>query len=255
MADPVWGQLVKAQDNDQTIDQAIAAAIAAHETDPDAHTGAGESLETHKSQEVVDHPQGSILADKFSFTELIAEAGFETLDNWNTKVNATLENWPGVRINYNWAGPTAGTLASEPTAPADFFDDTKDTLFQVTMFLYEDTDVSAYAGIMDYINANNLIGFGFAIVNGIVKGFCGTGAGPTFTADLSINAEEIHIYRAIYSYANNTVKFYIDGVLKATITDARTYFDMSTKITFKYIETAEVDGFMQMYDVTVAREI
>lgn len=66
MADPVWGQLAKAQDNPETIEGAIVRLIAEHEADAGAHTGTGESLETHKTQETVDHPVGSIVADKES---------------------------------------------------------------------------------------------------------------------------------------------------------------------------------------------
>jgi len=44
MAEPVWGLLPKAQDDAETIEQAIARLIAEHETDSGAHTGIGESI-------------------------------------------------------------------------------------------------------------------------------------------------------------------------------------------------------------------
>ena len=64
MAESVWGQLAKAQDDPETIEEAIARLIAEHETNAGAHTGAGEALETHKTQVIVDHPAGSIVEDK-----------------------------------------------------------------------------------------------------------------------------------------------------------------------------------------------
>lgn len=66
MSTETWGNLPKALDDATTIDQAIAAAIAAHEADSEAHLGAGESLETHRANEVLDHPSDSVVADKFS---------------------------------------------------------------------------------------------------------------------------------------------------------------------------------------------
>ena len=63
---PLWGSLEKAQDDAQTIEQAIDAAIIEHENDPTAHLGAGESLQSHKSEEIIDHPALSIVPDKFS---------------------------------------------------------------------------------------------------------------------------------------------------------------------------------------------
>ena len=56
MTDAIWGNLQKSLDDPQTIDQAIAAAIAAHEQDPTAHLGDGESLQQHKSNDIIDHP-------------------------------------------------------------------------------------------------------------------------------------------------------------------------------------------------------
>lgn len=80
MADPVWGLLPKAQDDPQLITEAIAAAIAAHESDPDAHLGEGESLEMHRQNEVIDHPAGSIVGDKISFNEYVLSTPFFTPD-------------------------------------------------------------------------------------------------------------------------------------------------------------------------------
>lgn len=61
-----WGSLPKDQENPQLISEAISEAIIAHEQDPTAHLGAGESLEQHKTNEVIDHPALSVVADKFS---------------------------------------------------------------------------------------------------------------------------------------------------------------------------------------------
>lgn len=61
---PLWAQLEKAQDNNQTIEQAIAAAIVAHEQDPTAHLGEGESLQAHKHDPIIDHPAQSVVLDK-----------------------------------------------------------------------------------------------------------------------------------------------------------------------------------------------
>lgn len=63
---PTWGSSPKSQEDATTIDEAIAIAIAEHESDPIAHLGAGESLEQHKTNEVIDHPALSIVADKMS---------------------------------------------------------------------------------------------------------------------------------------------------------------------------------------------
>lgn len=64
MADPTWDALAKNQIDPELISEYVAAAIVAHESDPEAHLGAGESLEQHKTNDVIDHPAESILNDK-----------------------------------------------------------------------------------------------------------------------------------------------------------------------------------------------
>lgn len=85
MADPVWGLLAKSQDDSETIEEAIVRLIGEHETDAGAHTGAGESLETHKTQDTIDHKADSIVPDKLSQVEVFLQTLFESLDSWQTQ--------------------------------------------------------------------------------------------------------------------------------------------------------------------------
>ena len=71
MALPLWGLLSKAQDDAQTINEAIASAIVAHEEDPTAHLGVGESLQEHKHDEVIDHPAESVVQDKLTSDSIV----------------------------------------------------------------------------------------------------------------------------------------------------------------------------------------
>lgn len=89
--DNVWGLLPKAQDDPTTVDDEISAAIAAHNSDPDAHTAAGAALDLHRVNEVIDHPAGSIVQDKFvtaplSFTTSKAFTTFETAGRFSSAV-------------------------------------------------------------------------------------------------------------------------------------------------------------------------
>jgi len=71
MSTEVWGNLPKSQDDPELIEGAINRLISAHEADPDAHLGPGESLETHRQNEVLDHPAQSVLADKFNSYNMV----------------------------------------------------------------------------------------------------------------------------------------------------------------------------------------
>lgn len=64
MAITTWENLPKNPLDPTVISEAISDGIAAHEADPEAHLGAGESLETHRDNEVLDHPAESVVNDK-----------------------------------------------------------------------------------------------------------------------------------------------------------------------------------------------
>lgn len=66
MSTDIWGALPKAQDDSTTIDQAIATAILNHDNDSDAHLENGQSLQSHRASEIIDHEAESIVNDKIA---------------------------------------------------------------------------------------------------------------------------------------------------------------------------------------------
>lgn len=257
MAEPVWGMLQKALDDNQTIAQAIAAAIAVHEADPDAHTGAGESLETHKSQETVDHPAGSVLADKVSSKELLAFTGFDSLDGWSVFGNVTLEGFSFVELHETQGETDLSRLYSQFLADTDFFKTTQDAMIQSVFYLNNPEFEKIYFLFGQYVSDSNISGFGFRIIDAEVKGVFGFGANINLTADLNINPALIHIYRAEYIASSQQVKFYIDGVLKATL-NAPTGWDSISEPYIEYYagyNEAGADYYLRIYNLYFGKEI
>ncbi len=66
MSVDTWGLLPKAQDNPETIEEAIVRLIGDHNDDSEAHLDTGQSLAVHRENEILDHPSSSIVSDKFS---------------------------------------------------------------------------------------------------------------------------------------------------------------------------------------------
>lgn len=60
----IWGSLQRALNDPTTIDEAIAAGIAAHNNGTESHLGAEQSLETHRENPIIDHPAESVPNDK-----------------------------------------------------------------------------------------------------------------------------------------------------------------------------------------------
>lgn len=121
MADPNWGLLEKSQTDNETIEQAITRLIVAHDDDANAHIGAGKSLDTHKTQSVVDHPADSIVEDKIltntvsvekrKWDQMVIETLFESLDGWNqyTTLSSSIYLWiASLRLT---TGATPGAVA------------------------------------------------------------------------------------------------------------------------------------------------
>lgn len=234
MADPVWGQLSKAQDDAETIEEAIARLITAHEADSGAHTGSGESLETHKAQDIIDHPAGSILADKETFTEVVSKCNFGSLDGWHisdalwVKIQAYgaaliaaeygVENNSWIKQNISW---------SEGFTAWD-----KNWMIQFVAWSNYGTGVTFRGGL---IGDGFQEGFGLEFLNGDVRGFLQNGAAYTYTSYFTIDHTDIHTYRAIYDRTEEEFQFYVDGVLKGTIAktthtpgeDMNTWFDLT----------------------------
>lgn len=59
MATDVWGELAKAQDDPQTVNEAIIEAIDNHNADAASHLDFGQSLENHRTVFPIDHPDSS----------------------------------------------------------------------------------------------------------------------------------------------------------------------------------------------------
>lgn len=216
MTDPVWGLLPKSQTDAETIEQAIARLIAEHESDSGAHTGSGESLETHKSQEIVDHPAGSILVDKETFTEVVTRYAFESIDNWSFGDTGWV-NFKGggvVDIGSEWVEKSTNYMRQFITWPEQFWEWEQNWLIQFIAWTDEADGVTAILGFIGY---SNDWGFGFEFKDGDVRGFTIIDGVYEYTSFFTIDHTDLHTYRAIYEKTDEEFRFYVDGVLKGTI--------------------------------------
>jgi hypothetical protein len=220
---PLWGLLQRAQDDAQTIEEAIAEAIAAHEADPEAHLGDGESLQMHKAEDVIDHPQGSVLGDKYTNREFSIMPTFASVDNGYSVSSSG--------VNYSLAGlrfETGGTInttkyirASGQYSPA-YFDGEKETTWQFTAKMIDTTSYTAYglAGTDGNLEVGPGIGFKFInnalyAVEIYVDGF----GDPHEVTELitGVTLTDTHLYR-VHLDTDGTLKFYVDGTEVASWT-------------------------------------
>lgn len=221
MSLPLWGQLEYAQDNPETIEEAIARMIVEHEEDPTAHLGDGESLAMHKSESVIDHPQGSILGDKYTNQEFSITPTFESTDRGYTISGAGLSfSIAGVRMETSGTINTTRVLrASGQYSPA-YFDGVKATTFQFTAKLVDTTAYTAYglAGTNGILEVGPGIGFKF-IDNALYacEVYVDGGGDPqeVTSAITGITLTNSNIYR-VQLDTDGTLYFFVNGVQKAS---------------------------------------
>lgn len=216
-----WGQLSKSQISAETIEEAIARLIDAHLADAGAHADAGESLDVHKEQSVVDHPIGSVVGDKFTNKEFTFTFPFESLDKFTESAAGVSSDIGGFKLDTGAIIDTERYLfASAQYSEIHYYPD-RDTTFQILAALYANTNQIAYM-VAGGINIHGEPpGIGFKIVNGTLYAIeivWGEEATEEYTAEIAgINVQQYHLYRVQVVASENKAYFYVDGVLKTTL--------------------------------------
>jgi hypothetical protein len=215
-----WGDKPKSQVDNSLIDDAIAAAIADHESDPDSHLEVGESLQSHKASEIIDHVAGSIVADKSSAFQRNFQTVFESIDGWEKSGEYELEGLNRLMlIIFGDVSPLSYVMATNV-----FFESINfksfDVVFEEDMKWDDRGGNEELAfGILcgGYAPASvEQVGLYFYYLDDVlyarVKG--------TVTNSVEISGFSLsvsHKFRIHCDYSAGDVKFYIDGALAATV--------------------------------------
>lgn len=225
-----WGPLPKASDDPTTIDEAIAIALQAHNDDPDAHLGTGQSLQSHRVNEIIDHLALSIVNDKIangeinqsklSATELQAYITFESLDGWTHWGGSATPQILGLALSTGSTINTEAFLVSEPLGVGDINSYDKDTYFQSAIKLNSNSNVRVYFMTGGYANDNTDSGFGFKIVDNVLSAIVVKSVSGTRTEYLTtisgITLTNLNIYKAYFDVVEGNIYFYVNGALVHT---------------------------------------
>ena len=168
MSIPLWGNLEKSQDDKNTIDEAIASAIAAHEADPTAHLGDNESLQNHKHNEIIDHPAGSVVIDKLSYNQFEYNLLWSDFQTWKhnlpqTSGNQVLYNSNSGVVNYYLSAASVHRYFKKSLDSSGFVLDGSCS-FRLDIRMSQESD---------YLTTSyNLFGFGFESDISSFSGIC-----------------------------------------------------------------------------------
>lgn len=227
MALPLWGELEKAQDDSTKIEAFIDAKIIEHENDPEAHLGAGESLEMHKTEEIIDHPATSIIPDKFSITQPLMTFIFNSTSGWITAGNVSFQiNFGKLRRVGNVTGDLYAFTELIVVPPLNDAD-ADDVFFQFRFKRDRNTYLSDWyfgPGVLDYPGPQTdaLI---FKLVDNELFSVISIQDVVTSFSLGTIDLTKSHSIRMILSKQYLTADIYLDSVLLKTwdITDLAPY--------------------------------
>ena len=105
----VWGLLPKSQIDAETVEEAISRIVDEHNYDEEAHLGEGQSLQSHKASEIIDHLVSSIVSDKIKDGEI-----WEKHRHSAQALKNLLAMWPEKAALFNklvWTGETGENQA------------------------------------------------------------------------------------------------------------------------------------------------
>lgn len=252
---PLWGELEKAQDDSETIEEAIAAAITAHNDASNAHIGAGKSLDSHKTEEVIDHPAGSLLADKATMTELAVHTIFESIDGWSTVGEVDNTDLPGLQIYIEYGAVDESGITSQPQVPLNFLNSSKNMLFQILM--HRDFSNSHYDAVFGFFSSYSTTssGFGFVIEEGVMYGHAKSGSSQNRTASIYVDPYLDHIFRVYLDADTETIYFFVDGVQRGSVSIPGSGWSDDTGPTLWAEATDTNDGSLFVGNLYFSREI
>lgn len=219
-----WGLLDKSQVDNQKIDDAITQAIADHESDPEAHLGEGDSLQSHKASEIIDHIAGSIVADKIGDKELTFSSTFNIADGWEQVGSTFYRQFPKVNIEMGTDLHRAWKLYSEGLMTIAPFSMEKDLMFQTVLQLTDASYVDFSFGFCYRSSYTAFEGVGFQSIDGALVARMHDSHNDYTVEITGVNVSHLHCYRIFLDASTGDFFFFVDGVLKATIHPAYTAF-------------------------------
>jgi len=260
MADlPLWGSMQKAQDDAETIEEAIQRLVDAHNDATDAHLGGTRSLEAHKAEDVIDHPAGSILSDKATMTEfeivvpLFNDTMFATGESGSGFYDSG--NPPGVAVSIDGDGYAyrSGTLLGF----SPWFTWVKSQLFQAAFVVDGSFTWEGYFGIGEHTNGVPDNGAGFHVANGVLKGYYISGSGIQETGALTFAEDALSTARLYYDAATGDIGFFIDGILEDTLTVAESSPEPDPTRVFFGVKPTSTEGGVALwiFDMFYSRQV
>ena len=213
MALPLWGQLQKSLEDNETIEEAIIRLIQAHNDDPDGHNNEGQSLYKHKVETVLDHPVGSVLADKETTREDVRNYALITGENWTFAGQGSYRGFPGLTITVDGNDSVSSARIDTAKPWLEVFNE-EDYSQSVQFSLAEQKEDGTYSWRFGNFATpgSNFYGYGFEYDGTYLRGVNRDNVTTETTGALEISMEDMRVYSADYDAQTNLITYYVNGV-------------------------------------------
>jgi len=247
-----WGMVPKSQIDNSTIDEEIDLKIVAHNADEEAHLAAGQSLQSHKASEIIDHLARSVLVDKFAHDRYQYNSNFESIDSWQKTGNVILIGPNQIAIettvvlnNFQWLTQLIQGYNENLWLLSNF------PYWRTSVYFRNNTNQIAYIvhGSPDDDPGNEPFGYGFKVENGNLYALYYDAdhvEQKTLISDINLASFNIYGCEVISS---THIKFYVNDVLVADLSGI-TLFSSSGYFLYYYIKTTNTSAkYMEIQDL------
>ena len=209
--------LPKSQIDDETIEEAIDRLIAVQESDEEAHLGVGDSLQSHKASEIIDHLARSVYRDKIIWDRFTIDESFSTIDAWQNTAGAQLTQLGEVTIQTSAVTNNTQYLMATPgDSQPDAASVEQNPTWETRVMFGQITDQNVWVCQGDPTSPG---GFGFKVENATMYAWWYDNESAEHKEEIkTIVANQFYILRCEVVFGEN-VKWYVDDVLLHTEAD------------------------------------
>jgi hypothetical protein len=216
MSLPTWEELAKNQTDNETVEEAIDRLIQAHDDDANAHLDTGQSLQSHKASEIIDHLARSILRDKLAHDRFQIETYFASLDGFTKTAGVFLNQIANAELDTTAVNGNSQSLyATASDANENGASPTNSPFWQTIVKFGSTTTQTAYICTGD---PDIPVGWGFKVVNGTLYAMWVDNTDTEQTFEITgITLTNWNVFKVEFTGATS-INFYVNGVLKKTVT-------------------------------------
>jgi hypothetical protein len=213
-----WQFMLKNQVDAEKIEEAIERIVGNHNDDPEAHLAVGQSLQSHKSYEIIDHLAASIIADKVGNYEITREKlncnkfyidlSWGSIDGFEYSGSEAVTTYAGAIYPHTNDTVNDSLLLRNPGDLVPLNWQTMDFTFQTIVKFGFSGDQLIYFGIGQV--ADEFVGF--KVLNSTLYAVYITGGVETVSALAYFSTSVFHRFKVEWLH-DDVCNFYVDDVL------------------------------------------